>query len=885
MAETEAQSERPDPKSEQSPTSPRKRRRRAPTTGAADDCFACQESQTKCNRRRPYCTQCLEQGKDCSGYKTTLTWGLGVASRGKLRGLSLPIAKSKKVTADSDVKTESKKKSNSCPQLMKLGPTRTESQHAPSLQSAGSSNPNSTPSSARTTTFNFVNMDPTSSVASPMRPPPSADWRSSAFEAKNHPNRRSIKRARRHSLQPLHVPTLNSFRDLGGVPMTAGVVGSYGDHGYGASIQCSPMTPIFPTYHALSPVYKDFTPQYTSLRDPCEGHYVANHDAPSWHRASVASSLSSSLGSDQSSRDYCEDDTFYADPVVANTLDDLLSNQSSANQLPQTVPLIGEEARTSADEKSTAHQQPLLGLVPDDCGAHASLSLARSLPSLSIGKTPSMQFLIDYYEQVISPVIVAFDGPTNPYRAHILGLAVESETLQHAIAALSASNLRIRRGQNSLNRTRHSISDSTYGNSVRKSAMAHTMMDAGVEQIAQTSPNEPSVEELFHKSASIRALNQQLADPNRRLDDSILATLLMLCLYHICDTGIAKFKTQFAGVKKILAMRGGASGASSKATNWLTIMFTWFDAMTATVNDREGQFVGSDTEWAAVNGDKWALENLAGCDGKLFKTIAKLGRLNLLSQNKPVMENPVRNSSPPKIQQPAAMSPKTQDFYSMNYNNRFDGNGWSTYLADDDAARLDERSSSPRAQFWREWAEIRKDLQEWNLESAAASGGSGGHLKLDNHGDRQDLSYISESFRYSALLYTERLAYPHLPSSHPNFQNLVTQALFHISNVRSDVFLLWPLFITGTECVSEEGRSLIRERCLSIQKDSGFFNNISGLELLERVWRDDKTVDGLGINIGAGVGVAERAMSVGGGGQGFKWRKAMEKVDGEYIVV
>lgn len=72
----------------------RKRRRRAPAGGAADDCFTCTKRGVKCDRRRPYCSQCLEVGNECSGYKTQLTWGVGVASRGKLRGLSLPIAKS-----------------------------------------------------------------------------------------------------------------------------------------------------------------------------------------------------------------------------------------------------------------------------------------------------------------------------------------------------------------------------------------------------------------------------------------------------------------------------------------------------------------------------------------------------------------------------------------------------------------------------------------------------------------------------------------------------------------------------------------------------------------------------------------------------------------------
>ena len=37
-------------------TTPRKRRRRTAATGAAEDCFTCRKRQTRCDRRRPYCT-------------------------------------------------------------------------------------------------------------------------------------------------------------------------------------------------------------------------------------------------------------------------------------------------------------------------------------------------------------------------------------------------------------------------------------------------------------------------------------------------------------------------------------------------------------------------------------------------------------------------------------------------------------------------------------------------------------------------------------------------------------------------------------------------------------------------------------------------------------
>ena len=129
---TEAEAVKIEPQQAGQPAgSPRKRRRRAPTTGAADDCFACQERQTKCDRRRPYCTPCLDQGKDCSGYKTQLTWGVGVASRGKLRGLSLPIPKSKRAAQSMD--EEDVKKTDGPKKLAKLGPIRraSDSVHGP----------------------------------------------------------------------------------------------------------------------------------------------------------------------------------------------------------------------------------------------------------------------------------------------------------------------------------------------------------------------------------------------------------------------------------------------------------------------------------------------------------------------------------------------------------------------------------------------------------------------------------------------------------------------------------------------------------------------------------------------------------------------------------
>ena len=869
MTATEIQAAKAKPETQQPAqhdASPRRRRRRAPATGAADDCFACQERQAKCDRRRPYCTPCLDQGKDCSGYKTQLTWGVGVASRGKLRGLALPIAKSKKAVQSTDSETDGKKSGPHKP--AKAGTKRRASDSQGSAQLRGPASVSVSGSNGTPTTYNFVNMDPNSSSAttSPMHAPPNFDWREPSSLSHTRDLQPPRKRARRHTLQPLQVPTMHPARDYGTMPMTASVVGGYGHHDFGLTSQISPMVPSFTSYGIVSPTYKAFTPQ-PMVDSPCEGNFFAGHEALSWPRDDM-----SSLSSDQGTQDYQQQETFYTDMASSTSIGNAMAVQQS---FPQQDLVITSTSNTSAlmsDTKYPSFADQTLSLVTDDVGDHSSLTVPRLLPSLSIGNTPKLQFLIDYYDKVISPVIVAFDGPTNPYRSHILSLAVESETLQHAIAALSASNLRMRRGHNPLttNRSSQNVVSSSHDHSVRKSSIAHSLMEAGMECLPQTSANEPSHDELYHKNTSIKSLNEQLSDPHRRTDDSILATLLILCLYHICDTGVGKFKTQFAGVKKILALRGGTNGNNSKATNWLTIMFTWFDAMTATINDREGQFDDDDLDMGKLRSDEWGLENLAGCDGKLFKIIAKLGRLNLLSQNKPVSESSPRRSTTPTsmVQKIASPGPKTQDYYSMNYN-RFDGNGWSAMI-EDEAAGTDSRT-----QFWKEWKDIRKRLTDWQLDES---------VSLSAEGDRRDLYHISESFRHSALLYTERLAFPHLPSVHPNFQNLVTQALFHISRVKSDVFLLWPLFITGTECVSEQNRYLIRERCLDLQKDSGFFNNISGLELLEKIWRDDNTNEEPMPGLATGLALPSNEFSTRGG-NGFKWRKAMDRTDGEYIVV
>jgi hypothetical protein len=58
---------------------------------SSTDCRVCNRRRIKCDRRLPMCAKCEKRGLKCSGYGVILKWDQGIASRGKLKGKSLPI--------------------------------------------------------------------------------------------------------------------------------------------------------------------------------------------------------------------------------------------------------------------------------------------------------------------------------------------------------------------------------------------------------------------------------------------------------------------------------------------------------------------------------------------------------------------------------------------------------------------------------------------------------------------------------------------------------------------------------------------------------------------------------------------------------------------------
>lgn len=465
------------------------------------------------------------------------------------------------------------------------------------------------------------------------------------------------------------------------------------------------------------------------------------------------------------------------------------------------------------------------------------------------------------------PGMVFIDTANNPFREHILQLGSTSRSLQHAICALAACNLRMK----------------------RRLSLGQHGRDAGdkrldtIDTVSDSQPEDQSLSEEFqHRNLAVHLLNEQLNDPDKSTHDSVLATILLLCHYRMAESGVAKFQTQFAGVKKILGMRRLSPFPASRESAWMESVFTYLDALSASTNNREAQLNAS---FYGVVPDAPLLppgaENLVGCDRELFKTITRLGRLNLLSQHRPVQNNSHNPSGNHRAATPLSASFKPEQSIfgngSLPHPNtsslRYESNGYpTTPLSDDNMMNNHHHLSSPihspsssyvvddhRSAFWREWKDARIALQSWEFDASrvvasllpppAQSNSSSSPSSPPppatgpTSAQIRDLGSLSEAFRYAALLYTERLASPNVPSAHSNFRNLVSQVVYYATSLESgsgaDKFLLWPLFVAGSECVNELQQNIVRSKCREIMARSGYMNNLAALEVLERLWAGD----------------------------------------------
>lgn len=284
---------------------PRKRRRRAPATGASEDCFACKKRQVKCDRRRPYCGQCVEMGKECSGYKTTLTWGVGVASRGKLRGMSLPVPKSptQTSTANRDSKTQTSNASTSASSAQQQNTAaRVEPRRSVDFGLHSPTSPTSP--QMYSAPQEYLHLGPTSPIPIPSPTTPMGLQVPGYGEHVDayHPHSSKLRRPHLHRgpLQRLHTSLAVPFEETG---LSASTGSMISDTDYPSPTEYPHTPDDFPFADTSLPPYNHslLVHDQTPMSSTESLHF---HDHTQYY--SVPDDMSSSISSDQSIQDYAE---------------------------------------------------------------------------------------------------------------------------------------------------------------------------------------------------------------------------------------------------------------------------------------------------------------------------------------------------------------------------------------------------------------------------------------------------------------------------------------------------------------------------------------------------------------------------------------------------
>lgn len=759
----------------------------------------------ECDRRRPYCSQCLEHDKSCSGYKTALTWNIGVASRGKLRGLALPIATSAKVSR----RSVTRGRKRWIPPPDRLPEPDSEGSDGRPVTTSQSSDPSA--KVAGTKKYSFVNMDPTHSAASLTVPTPGARCRS-APQSEAHTSPRLCKRPRRHSSEPQLVPYPDQLRGLQDVSFSVGDLGLSNEEGFGISIESPPTAPLV----LASEPYRGPLLRFPASGDLLNEGFYTEPEPIGW-----LGDNGSGLNLDPFLPDYPHrklSPTMAASAVTANHV---LLNQGSFDVygFATNSTIWAGDPRMNVNSVCGSDQDQ--GMNFDAANYTDQLVLGISQPpSFESGQTSNLRCLIDYYDRVIPPVANTLSNSTHPLKTQVLRLAAGSGALQYAIAALSTNYMRQRCACARTNPSRQPFSDFFHEEFVRRYSTAHNMLDAGRNQIPFLCLGERLEKEFYFKEISSRMLNEQLGDMGFRKDDSLRATILMLCLDRVCGMGLANLKHRFASLTKILSLHDDLGTISIKAMTWLAILFTWFDSIILAGGPGKGHFTHSGMITSGVVEGSWRQEGLAGCHGKLFNMITQLGRLNPANGDPLIQAHQAANLGFGQMLTPAD---NQHDFPTMNLNQ-----------ADEDQPDpFVDAGTDRRPQFWRERNEIRAELAGWRWDLPVRNSTSTTTAPF-----RQiNSDHVSESFRCAALLYIEFLTSTRMAGMQPRVQSLVKRVAYHVSTVETDVSLLLPLFVAGLDDPAEQTCHLMGEGCLDLLEDSEFLKNVSALDLSLQMWR------------------------------------------------
>lgn len=90
--------------------SPMRNKRTNSLGRAKEPCQNCLAAHLSCDRSRPRCLTCTENGITCPGYKMNLAWQFGIASRGNLAGFNYSVPNATNTVSSSHIDSVNKKR-------------------------------------------------------------------------------------------------------------------------------------------------------------------------------------------------------------------------------------------------------------------------------------------------------------------------------------------------------------------------------------------------------------------------------------------------------------------------------------------------------------------------------------------------------------------------------------------------------------------------------------------------------------------------------------------------------------------------------------------------------------------------------------------------------
>jgi hypothetical protein len=655
-------------------------------------------------------------------------------------------------------------------------------------------------------------------------------------------------------------------------------VGSFDDFAFSApSTGCGSTfsESDFPSPHELPP-----TPESMSCNEPVGSNmelFSFGQDGVQHVSASFSTEVSQGL-------------TMGGDLAFNFPMDSLDGQCMSVSSMPS---VLASMSAGFIDSMSLAPAPPVLSssIASDDASAFSYFASVPTTisPGMLSNLPPRTSQLVDYFDKAICPILVAVDGPRNPYRVHVLALAQRSgsSALANAVAALSANVLHQRAAVNG--------------------PPGYSMSPLSLSQ-----PRGASDESLQFKAQAVALFNAAANDPAAAHDDAMLATLVVLTLFGISESGgVAKLKSQLPEVRQIVSMRSGSASLTGSVggnvfLHWAAAFFAWLDIMTATVADKETQMRTPGLDLLDFSASLGALDHLAFSEGRMLKVVARMAapqpqqhqqQAHLAHHPHPHRPHHSHSSSfggvasvrqatdtrRPSINPftglPLASPPSQATTFAAA------AAASAEMTASLDGVIVNGTAGNPadaRQEFWSEWTGVRARLRRMSRDASAAAStaagapGSttpgvfpvspamrpgmapvvGGTSPVKSEAEAEQVTHAAEAFRQAASLFAERAASaagPPSPSSSPPsptsganspaVQQLVATVLHHVSRVPTASplhrILAWPLLLAGTDAARPAHRDVVRLRAPDALREPGFCGAASALDVLERVWAAD----------------------------------------------